>query len=74
MLDNSTARATSKSRIPEAPLNEPTPPSTTADDSMTNEEKDDMADQMEDFEGPDRRENRGDNEQPANGDPGVGSS
>ena len=42
---------TSKSQTPEAPLNEPTPPSTTADDSMTNEQKDDMADQMEDFEG-----------------------
>jgi len=55
-------------------LNEPTPPSTTADDSMTNEQKDDMADQMEDFEGPDRRENRGDNETPTAGDPGVESS
>jgi hypothetical protein len=67
-------RAASKLRKPEAPLNEPTPPSTTADDSMTKEEKDDMADQMEDFEGPDRRENRGDNEAPAAGDPGVAHS
>jgi hypothetical protein len=55
-------------------LSEPTPPSTTADDSMTDEEKDDMTKQMEDFEGPDRRENRGDNEAPTTEDPGVGSS
>ena len=74
MLGDSTARATSRSRTLEAPLNEPTPPSTTADDSMTNEEKDDMADQMENFEGPDRREDRGDSDAPTAGDPGVGSS
>jgi hypothetical protein len=55
-------------------VTEPTPPSTTADDSMTDKEKDDMADQMEKFEGPDRREDRGDNELPTPQDPGVGSS
>lgn len=55
-------------------MTESKPPSTTADDSMTTEEKDDMADQMEEFEGPDRREDRGDNQQPTPQDPGVESS
>lgn len=56
---------------------EPTPqrkPPPTPDDSMTEKEKDDMADQMEEFEGPDRREDRGDNDEPTSGDPGVSSS
>ena len=53
-------------------MTESKPP--TADDSMTEDEKDDMADQMEEFEGPDRREDRGDNELPSDEDPGVGSS
>jgi hypothetical protein len=55
-------------------MTESKPPSTTADDSMTDKEKDDMADQMEEFEGPDRREDRGDNQQPTPQDPGVASS
>lgn len=47
----------------------------TTDDSMTEKEKDAMSDQMEEFEGPDRREDRGDNDQPSSPeDPGVGSS
>jgi len=44
-----------------------------ADAGMTKEEKEDMADQMEEFEGPQRREIRGDNSEPAD-DPGVGHS
>ena len=56
-------------------MTEPTPPGRTADDSMTEKEKDDMSDQMEEFEGPDRREDRGDNDRPSSPeDPGVGSS
>lgn len=55
-------------------MTEPKPPSRTADDSMTEKEKDDMVDQMEEFEGPDRREDRGDNEPPTPEDPGVASS
>jgi hypothetical protein len=55
-------------------LTEPTPPGRTPDDSMTEKEKDAMSDQMEEFEGPDRREDRGDNESPPPQDPGVGSS
>ena len=55
-------------------MNESTPPSRTPDDSMTEKEKDDMSDQMEEFEGPDRREDRGDNEPPTPQDPGVASS
>jgi len=55
-------------------LTEPKPPSPTPDDSMTEKEKDDMADQMEEFEGPDRREDRGDNEPLNPEDPGVASS
>ncbi len=50
------------------------PPDRTADDSMTDKEKKDMSDQMEEFEGPDRREDRGDNETPTPQDPGVASS
>jgi len=55
-------------------MSESTPPSPAADDSMTEKEKDDLADQMEEFEGPDRREDRGDNKQPTPEDPGVASS
>jgi hypothetical protein len=56
-------------------MNESKPPSPTADDSMTEKEKDAMADQMEEFEGPSRREDRGDNDRPSSPeDPGVGSS
>jgi polyhydroxyalkanoate synthesis regulator phasin len=61
-------------RTSEDLMKESTPRSPTADDSMTEKEKDDMADQMEEFEGPDRREDRGDNEKPTPEDPGVGSS
>jgi len=53
-------------------MTESTPP--TADDSMTEKEKDAMADQIERFEGPDRREDRGDNEEPTTQDPGVAKS
>jgi hypothetical protein len=45
-----------------------------ADGGMTEDEKEDMADQMEEFEGPNRREVRGEDEKPPPGDPGVGSS
>ena len=55
-------------------MTESTPGPPAPDDSMTEKEKDDMADQMEEFEGPDRREDRGDNQQPTPQDPGVGSS
>ena len=55
-------------------MTEPTPPGRTADDSMTEKEKKDMVDQIEEFEGPDRREDRGDNEPPTPQDPGVASS
>jgi hypothetical protein len=41
---------------------------------MTDKEKDALVDQMEEFEGPDRREDRGDNEPPTAEDPGVASS
>ena len=50
----------------------PTPPK--PDESMTEKEKNDLVDQMEEFEGPDRREDRGDNPPPTPEDPGVGSS
>jgi hypothetical protein len=55
-------------------MTESKPQSPAPDDSMTDKEKDDMADQMEEFEGPDRREDRGDKEPPTPQDPGVGSS
>jgi hypothetical protein len=62
-------------RISEDRMTERTPRPPTTDDSMTEKEKDAMSDQMEEYEGPDRREDRGDNE-PTNPeqDPGVGSS
>jgi hypothetical protein len=40
---------------------------------MTKKEKTDRADQMEEFEGPERREVRGDDKEPAK-DPGVAHS
>lgn len=55
-------------------MTESTPRDRTTDDSMTEKEKKDMSDQMEEFEGPDRREDRGDNEPPTPQDPGVASS
>jgi len=45
----------------------------TADENMTKKEKDRMADQMEEFEGPERREVRGDEREPPK-DPGVAHS
>jgi hypothetical protein len=74
MLGDSTARPNSKSHEAGGALTEPKPPSPTPDDSMTEKEKDDMVDQMEEFEGPDRREDRGNNEPPNPEDPGVASS
>jgi hypothetical protein len=44
-----------------------------ADSGMTRKEKDGMADQMEEFEGPERREVRGDECEPSK-DPGVAHS
>ena len=44
-----------------------------ADSNMTEKEKDRMADQMEEFEGPERREVRGDESEPSK-DPGVAHS
>ncbi len=55
-------------------MTESTPRDRTTDDSMTEKEKDAMSDQMEEFEGPDRREDRGDNEPATPQDPGVASS
>lgn len=43
------------------------------DSDMSKREKDRMADQMEKFEGPERREIRGDEREPAK-DPGVAHS
>jgi len=48
-------------------------PKAPLDRNMTEEERDDMADQMEEFEGPVRREIRGDDSEPAD-DPGVAHS
>lgn len=55
-------------------MSEPARQAPAPDDGMTAKEKDDMADQMEEFEGPDRREVRGEDEKPPPGDPGVSSS
>ena len=55
-------------------MTESTPRSPAADDSMSEKEKDAMADQMEEFEGPTRREDRGDNDPKDPEDPGVASS
>jgi hypothetical protein len=45
----------------------------TADEKMSPKEKDALADQIEDFEGPDRREKRG-TEPPEKHEPGVARS
>jgi hypothetical protein len=45
----------------------------TADEKMSPKEKDALADQIEDFEGPDRREKRG-TEHPEQDEPGVARS
>ena len=45
----------------------------TPDDDMTQKEKDDFSDQVEAFEGPDRREVRGEQDKRSN-DPGVSHS
>jgi hypothetical protein len=50
-----------------------TPETPTPDDAMTRKEKEDLQDQMEEFEGPDRREIRGEHKDPAD-DPGVAHS
>ena len=50
-----------------------TPETPTPDDSMTREEKEDFEDHIEEFEGPDRREIRGEHKEPAD-DPGVAHS
>lgn len=55
------------------PTPPPKQPEPAADDEMTKQEKDRMADQMEEFEGPDRREVRGDESEPPE-DPGVAHS
>jgi hypothetical protein len=49
------------------------PPEKPADQDMTEQEKKDLFDQMEEFEGPQRREIRGDDTEPAH-DPGVSHS
>jgi hypothetical protein len=52
----------------------PTPPDgSTPDDAMSEKEKEDFEDQVEEFEGPDRREIRGDNKEPPH-DPGIAHS
>ena len=43
------------------------------DENMSREEKEKLVDQIEEFEGPSRREIRGDNTEPAD-DPGVAHS
>lgn len=50
-----------------------TPETPTPDDAMTRKEKEDLEDQLEEFEGPDRREIRGEHKEPAH-DPGVAHS
>lgn len=56
------------------PMSETKPPPPPADQGMSEKEKDDLADQMEEFEGPMRREVRGEHEDPPPEDPGVASS
>jgi hypothetical protein len=52
----------------------PKPPTpATPDESMTRKEKEDLEDHLEEFEGPDRREIRGEHKEPAD-DPGVAHS
>jgi hypothetical protein len=52
----------------------PPPPDRPADADMTEKEKDDLIEQIEEFEGPMRREVRGEHEDPPPDDPGVASS
>lgn len=60
--------------MPEQKQNPPSrPPARPLDRDMTEKEKDDLAEQIEEFEGPQRREIRGDNREPAD-DPGVAHS
>jgi hypothetical protein len=57
-------------------MNDPTPRDPgrqTPDEQMSREEKEDLIDQIEEFEGPDRREVRGE-EQKRSRDPGVSNS
>ncbi len=55
-------------------MTETKPQERPADQGMSEKEKKDMVDQMEEFEGPTRREVRGEEEKPPPGDPGVASS
>lgn len=55
------------------PTGDGTPKGPTPDDRMTEKEKKALVDQMEEFEGPDRREKRG-SEPPAEDDSGVARS
>lgn len=57
------------SESPRAPLDRPS----TEPNQREKRERDEMIDQMEEFEGPSRREIRGDNLEPAD-DPGVSHS
>jgi hypothetical protein len=56
--------------MPAEPSGPPNPP---ADRGMTEEEKQDLFDQMKEFEGPQRREIRGDDSEPPK-DPGIAHS
>jgi len=58
--------------MPDAPRDDRMPPVPPPDD-MSKEEFEDYAEQIEEFEGPDRREVRGEQEGPKK-DPGVASS
>lgn len=55
-------------------MSETKPQEGPADQGMSEKEKDAMTEQMEEFEGPTRREVRGEDEKPPPGDPGVASS
>jgi hypothetical protein len=52
---------------------EPREPSEKPDEEMTQKEREAFVDQTEEFEGPDRREIRGEHQEPTN-DPGVAHS
>jgi hypothetical protein len=51
----------------------PRSPAPTPDDKMTRKEKEELEDQVEQFEGPDRREIRGTDREPEK-DPGISHS
>jgi hypothetical protein len=57
-------------------MSEPKPPlpPEPADAGMTEKEKDELIEQVQEFEGPMRREVRGEHEDPPPKDPGVASS